>query len=87
MVSDYYRYLWRLGPIAFSRGMPYGRCVEYPEVVRRLELRPEDHLLDVGSRGPRTGLREEATRDHPSRPPGKIPARWGEVGVSGCRCR
>jgi len=50
MKSDYYRYLWRQGAIAFSRGMPYARCVEYPEVVKRLDLKPEDRLLDVGSR-------------------------------------
>ncbi|MDM7914071.1 MAG: methyltransferase domain-containing protein [Candidatus Eisenbacteria bacterium] len=48
--ADYYRFLTRQGPADFSRGIPYARCVEYPEVVRRLALVPEDRLLDVGSR-------------------------------------
>jgi SAM-dependent methyltransferase len=50
MRSDYYRFLWRLGPLDFSRGMPYARCAEYPYVVRRLALTAEDRLLDIGSR-------------------------------------
>lgn len=50
MKLDYYRFLARQGPVMFSRGMPYARCVEYPEVVKRLDLTSEDHLLDVGSR-------------------------------------
>ncbi len=50
MKADYYRYLSKLGPVAFSRGLPYARCVEYPEVISRLQLRPSDVLLDVGSR-------------------------------------
>ncbi len=50
MILDYYRYLARQGPIALSKGIPYARCVEYPEVVRRLELSVDDTLLDIGSR-------------------------------------
>ncbi len=50
MLWDYYKFLWRLGPVAFSRGIPYARCAEYPAVVRRLDLKAQDRLLDVGSR-------------------------------------
>lgn len=50
MKAAYYRFLLRQGPVPFSKGIPYARCVEYPEVVRRLKLSPEDRLLDVGSR-------------------------------------
>jgi SAM-dependent methyltransferase len=50
MKGAYYRFLLRQGPLAFSRGMPYARCVEYPEVVRRLDLGHGERLLDVGSR-------------------------------------
>jgi SAM-dependent methyltransferase len=50
MKGAYYRYLLHQGAVAFSRGMPYARCVEYPEVVRRLALQEGDRLLDVGSR-------------------------------------
>lgn len=50
MTGSYYRFLIRQGLLALSRGMPYARCVEYPEVVRRLELGIGDRLLDVGSR-------------------------------------
>ena len=47
---DYYKFLWRLGPVEFSKGLPYARCVEYPMVTARLGLRAEDRLLDVGTR-------------------------------------
>ncbi|MBM3286028.1 MAG: class I SAM-dependent methyltransferase [Candidatus Eisenbacteria bacterium] len=50
MKWDYYRFLSRLGPVALSQGMPYARCVEYPEVVRRLRLASDDRVLDIGSR-------------------------------------
>jgi SAM-dependent methyltransferase len=50
MKSDYYKFLWRLGPVAFSRGIPYSRCAEYPAVIDQLHLTPHDRLLDVGSR-------------------------------------
>jgi len=50
MIRDYYRFLWRLGPVELSKGMPYGRVVEYPAVVERLDLKPSDRLLDVGTR-------------------------------------
>jgi SAM-dependent methyltransferase len=50
LLGEYYKFLWRQGPVAFSRGVPYARCAEYPAVVRRLELGPADRLLDVGSR-------------------------------------
>ncbi|MBU1700802.1 MAG: methyltransferase domain-containing protein [Candidatus Eisenbacteria bacterium] len=50
MLLEYYKYLLRQGPAAFSRGVPYARCAEYPAVVRALDLRPEDRLLDIGTR-------------------------------------
>ena len=50
MKCDYYRFLWWLGPVAFSRGIPYSRCAEYPAVVDNLHLSAHDRLLDVGSR-------------------------------------
>jgi SAM-dependent methyltransferase len=49
MLWDYYRYLARLGPVALSRGI-YARCIEFPTVVGKLALGPDDRLLDVGSR-------------------------------------
>jgi len=50
MLGSYYAFLWRLGPVAFSRGVPYARCAEYPAVLQRLAPGPDDRLLDVGSR-------------------------------------
>jgi len=50
MKFDYYKFLWRQGPVEFSRGMPYSRCAEYPAVINELELASDDRLLDVGSR-------------------------------------
>jgi SAM-dependent methyltransferase len=50
MLCEYYKFLWKLGPVALSRGVPYARCAEYPAVLRRLQPGPDDRLLDVGSR-------------------------------------
>jgi len=47
---EYYKFLWRQGLVEFSKGIPYGRWLEYPAVVDRLALGPADRLLDVGTR-------------------------------------
>ena len=46
----YYGFLSRQGLVEFSRGLAYSRFIEYPRVVDALDLRPDDSLLDVGSR-------------------------------------
>ncbi|MCC7144010.1 MAG: class I SAM-dependent methyltransferase [Candidatus Eisenbacteria bacterium] len=50
MKAAYYAFLLRQGLVEFSKGLPYSRCAEYPAVVEKLALTPDDHLLDVGSR-------------------------------------
>lgn len=50
MIWESYKFLARQGLIALSRGLTYARCFEWPTVVDKLQLRPDDRLLDVGPR-------------------------------------